>query len=406
MDFAILFEGQVADTSRRGEQAVLRAAVDQAVLADELGFDRFYCVEHHALEGYAHSSAPEVLLSYIAARTKRIRVAHGVIPLPFKINHPVRVAERTAMLDILSGGRLDVGVGRSSSAREQQTFGVSEQESRDHLLDGLKAIVKFWTEDETSYESDHLHVPRRTIRPRPLQDPHPPLLMACTRDDSFQLAGTLGVGALSNAADGPAATRRKRDLYDAAIANRQPGDIVGKTINDWLGATVFTCVRDDRTEARRLGLRGMRFFMEASRYWFANGAHFPDPNSWQDEDIEPALRAMFEASASGSFSKLTADLAANPTNANGGQIGVGLGNTNFNADDVLDSRSSAMGTPHDTIDFIERMADAGADECYFVVQMGDLPPEVTIESIRQIGKHVIPHFKKPTPTIFDLDRAI
>src|SRR4029450_1901666 len=118
---------------------------------------------------------------------------------------------------------------------------------------------------------------------------------------------------------------------------------------------------------------------------------------------ERALRAMFEASTSGSFSQLTADLQAA---ANSPQLGVGLGNTSFNADDVLDSRSSAMGTPHDTIDFIERMADAGADECYFVVQMGDPPPDVTIESIRQIGKHVIPHFKKPTPTIFDLDRAI
>src|SRR4029450_2495647 len=207
MDFAILFEGQVADTSRRGEQAVLRSAVDQAVLADELGFDRFYCVEHHALEGYAHSSAPEVVLSYIAARTKRIRVAHGVIPMPFKITPPGRVAERTAMLDVLSGGRLDVGVGRSSSKREQETFGVSEQESRDQGIDGLRAVVKMWTNDETSYESDHLHIPLRTIRPRPVQDPHPPLLMACTRDDTFALAGKHGRRGLTKPAHAPPARR-------------------------------------------------------------------------------------------------------------------------------------------------------------------------------------------------------
>src|SRR4029453_12715598 len=103
MDFAILFEGQVAGRSRRAEQQVLRGVAEQAVLADELGFDRFYCVEHHALEGNAHSRPPEVVLTYIAPRTKRIRVAHGVIPMPFKINRPVRVAERTAMLDLLSG---------------------------------------------------------------------------------------------------------------------------------------------------------------------------------------------------------------------------------------------------------------------------------------------------------------
>jgi alkanesulfonate monooxygenase SsuD/methylene tetrahydromethanopterin reductase-like flavin-dependent oxidoreductase (luciferase family) len=408
MDFAILFECQIANPSRKKEQQTLRDVVGQAVLADELGFDRFYCVEHHTLEGYAHSAAPEVTLSYIAARTKRMRVAHGVIPLPFKINHPVRVAERTATLDILSGGRLDVGVGRSSSAREQETFGVTEQESRDELVDGLKAIVKMWTEDEMEYESDHLHIPLRTVRPRPMQEPHPPLLMACTRDDTFALAGNLGVGALSNAADGPEATRRKRALYDAAIAARKPEDVVGKFTNDKLGATVFTCVRDDRDEARRIGLRGMRFFMEASRHWFARGSHeLPDPTTWRDEDIEPALRAMFEASASGSFSKLTADTEAAEKSGNGtAKLGVGLGNTNFNADDVLDSRSSAMGNANDTIDFVERMADAGADECYFVVQMGGLDNDVVMESIRQIGKKVIPHFRKPTPTVFDLDRAI
>ena len=403
MDFSILFEGQVAYPSKEREQHVLRSIVEQAVLADELGFDRFYCVEHHSLGGYAHSSSPEVLLSYVAARTRRIRVAHGVIPLPFKINHPFRVAERTSTLDVLSNGRLDVGVGRSSSAREQQTFGVSDEESRIDLIEGLKAIVKFWTEEETEYVSDYLQIPLRTLCPRPMQEPHPPLLMACTRDDTFQLAGNLGVGALSNAADGPNATRRKRELYDAAIAARKPEDVVGKFSNDWLGATVFTCVRDDREEARRLGLRGMRYFMEASRYYFAKGTVFPDPDSWRDEDIEPALREMFAASGrSASFSKLTGDAQAEAE----GKVGVGLFNRQFDPDEVLDARSSAMGDPHDTIDFVERMADAGADECYFVVQMGGLETDVVLESIRQIGKHVIPHFRKPTPTVFDLDRAI
>jgi alkanesulfonate monooxygenase SsuD/methylene tetrahydromethanopterin reductase-like flavin-dependent oxidoreductase (luciferase family) len=260
-----------------------------------------------------------------------------------------------------------------------------------------------WTEEEMEYSSDYLQIPLRTIRPRPFQQPHPPLLMACTRDDTFDLAGTLGVGALSNAADGPNATRRKRDLYDAAVAARKPEDVVGKFTNDWLGATVFTCVRDDRDEARGLGLRGMRYFMEASRYYFARGAVFPDPNSWRDEDIEPALREMFAASkGSGSFSKVTADLVAESS----GKVGVGLGNRALDPDEVLDARSSAMGNAHDTIDFVERMADAGADECYFVVQMGGLDPDVVLESIRQIGKNVIPHFRKPTPAVFDLDRAI
>ncbi|MFD9552371.1 LLM class flavin-dependent oxidoreductase [Nocardia salmonicida] len=400
MDFGILFEGQVAGRSPAAEREVLRSAVDQAVLADQLGFDRFYCVEHHALEGYSHSSAPEVLLSYVAAKTSRIRIAHGVIPLPFKINHPVRVAERTAMLDIMSNGRLDVGFGRSSSAREQQTFGVTDEESRLDLIDGMHAIVKMWTEDEMEYHSDRLEIPLRTIRPRPLQDPHPPLFMACTRDDTFEIAGRMGLGALSNAADGPEATRKKRKLYDAAISARKPGDLVGHFANDRLGATVFTCVSDDREESRRIGLRGMRFFMEASRYFFAGKGAFPNPDSWRDEDTLSALLEMFSASSKGSFSKMVADKqAAAQQGEQAVGLGVGLTEPGIDPEEVLNSRVSAMGTPSDTIDFVERMAEAGADECYFVVQPGGVPVDVAMETIRQIGEKVIPHFRKPTPAV-------
>jgi hypothetical protein len=194
MQLSVLFEGQVAYPNKANEQRVLRAGVEQAILADRLGFDRFYVVEHHSLEGYAHSSAPEVLLSYIAAKTEHIRIAHGIVCLPFKMNHPVRVAERTAMLDILSGGRLDVGVGRSSSAREQQVFGITDEETYPQLEAGLRAIVRMWTEDELDFspENDLLEMPVRTIRPQPMQEPHPPLAMACTKDDTFLLAGRLG----------------------------------------------------------------------------------------------------------------------------------------------------------------------------------------------------------------------
>lgn len=397
MEFSLLFEAQVAYPTKENEQRVIRSTLDQAVLADELGFDRIYAVEHHGLEGYAHSSAPEIILSFIAARTKRIRIAHGVVCLPFRMNHPVRVAERTATLDILSGGRLDVGVGRSSSRHEQETFGITDEASRAEFQEALRALVKIWTEDEVEYSSDLLDIPPRRIRPRPLQEPHPALSMACTRDETFELAGRLGLGALSNAADGPSAARRKRDMYDAAARARQPGDVVGKFANDHFGATVFTCVRDDRDEARRIGLRGMRFFLESARRWFVGG-ETPDPDSWKDEDIMPALREMIAASkGSGSFSKTASEQ---------GKIGVGLANTAMDPDEVLDARASAMGTADDTIEFVESMADAGVDECYFIVQLGGVPHEVSMESIRQIGEKVIPHFRKPAPSVFELDRAI
>src|SRR5262249_47319843 len=154
------------------------------------------------------SSAPEVILSFAAAKTERIRVAHGVVTLPFKMNHPIKVAERTAMLDVLSDGRLDVGIGRSSSTFEQAAFGVGDADTGPQVLETIRATGKMWTNDDIEWTSAPLQSPRRRIRPQPVQDPHPPLAMACTKDDTFALAAKHGLGALSNAADGPTQARR------------------------------------------------------------------------------------------------------------------------------------------------------------------------------------------------------
>ncbi len=129
MEFSIIYEAQVAYPTRENEQQVIREGVEEAQLADELGFDRFWAVEHHSLEWYAHMSAPEVFLSYVAAKTSRIRLGHGVVCLPFAMNHPIRVAERVAMLDILSGGRVDFGGGRGASQQEVGAFGIDQSES-------------------------------------------------------------------------------------------------------------------------------------------------------------------------------------------------------------------------------------------------------------------------------------
>jgi alkanesulfonate monooxygenase SsuD/methylene tetrahydromethanopterin reductase-like flavin-dependent oxidoreductase (luciferase family) len=378
MEFAVLFEGQVAYPSRANEQRVLRSGVDHAILADQLGFDRFYVVEHHSLEGYAHSSAPEVLLSYIAAKTERIRIAHGIVCLPFKVNHPVRVAERAAMLDILSGGRLDVGVGRSSSAHEQQVFGITDEETYPQMEAGLRAIVRMWTEDRVEFAQaeDLLEMPLRTIRPQPVQDPHPPLAMACTKDETFLLAGRLGLAAMSNSPDAPEQVARKRSLYDQARAEREPADLVGKFPTDRFSASVFATVLDDRKLARTYGLKGLRYFLQSARRW-APGGSLPDPDSWADDELESALVEMFER-------------MVKP-----GSGGVGLTGRvpEGTPESIVRSRTAGSGTPRDTIEFVERLQEVGVDEVYFLVSLGGIPDEIAVESIRKIGEHVIPHFR-------------
>ncbi len=391
MEFSLLYEGQIAYPTRERERQVIKDAVTMAQLADGLGFDRFYAVEHHTLEGYAHSSAPEVLLGYIAAATERIRVAHGVCCLPFKMNHPVRVAERVATLDILSDGRVDLGVGRSSSRREQETFGVDPESTPAEVIESLKAMVAYWTaDDEIAYESDILSIPKRKVLPRPVQDPHPSLALACLREDSFVLAGQSGLGVISNGIDGPNQARHKRSLYDQGIAARTPESQIAAVPFDHFGSAVFTVVLDDAEEARQIGLKGMRYFIESARHFFGSGDR-PDPDSWTHEQTLDALESLARPSTGGAEAVgLAQGLTTQPFQGKSWDI------------DWRDPTTTAYGSAEDTIAFVEGMRDAGVDECYFCLNVGAVPMEVTLETIRQIGEKVIPHFRKPAPAVFDM----
>src|SRR6202030_3538066 len=125
MKFGIFYEISVPRPwDREAEKRVFDNCLEQVALADELGFDWVWCVEHHFLEEYSHCSAPELVLAAVAAQTSRIRVGHGAVVCVPEINHPIRVAERAAALDILSGGRLEFGTARSSTWTELGGFNV------------------------------------------------------------------------------------------------------------------------------------------------------------------------------------------------------------------------------------------------------------------------------------------
>src|ERR1700739_657565 len=118
MKFSIIYEAQMVDTSRKNEAQVFQDMVEECVLAEELGFDCIWSVEHHCLTQYAHLSAPETFLAFIAGATKRIHLGHGVICLPFRMNHPIKVARRVATFVLLSRGRLLFGVAKGGPAQD------------------------------------------------------------------------------------------------------------------------------------------------------------------------------------------------------------------------------------------------------------------------------------------------
>ncbi|HLG89193.1 MAG TPA: LLM class flavin-dependent oxidoreductase [Alphaproteobacteria bacterium] len=373
MKFSIIYEAQMVDPSRRNEFQVFQDIVDQCLLAEEMGFDCIWSVEHHCLTQYAHLSAPESFLAFIAGRTSRIHVGHGVICLPFNMNHPIKVAERVATLDILSKGRLHFGVGKGATQQEAGAFGTRLDVVTPQVDESMYMIPRMWLDGDFEHKSDLITIPPRPINPKPYQKPHPPMYMACTRDEALDVAGGRGLGALVLGFSGPDEIARKNAIYRKAFKNRKPEDQVGFRPNEHLAALCPTIILDDRMKARRIGLRGQRFFAESINHWYGGG---PPPSS---DDLDASEIAK----------ELEKDKERFVAYLGQEKIPVTeLHTSNFHVED------DAYGTVVDCIRQVERLRQAGADEILFLLQMGTVPQEASMETISNIGRHVIPHFRE------------
>ncbi|MFB8008869.1 LLM class flavin-dependent oxidoreductase [Nocardia sp. NPDC056000] len=373
MKFSMIFEAQMADPTAAHEARVLHDSVAQAVLADQVGFDTVWAVEHHGLKWYAHMSAPEIFLTWVAAKTERIRIGHGVVCMPFNFNHPVRAAERAAMLDVLSGGRLNLGAGRGSTAVETSMCGVDPDRTHQEVEESLRMIAAAWQhpESEFSYHGELLDIEPHHLLPRPVQRPHPPLFMACTRKDTLKLAADYGIGALVLGFGGIEEIAELRRIYDTAIAERTGERFVSTVVNDHFAALCPTIVLDDRERARQIGARGQRFFAQAIKHYYGAG---PVPDEAVDPDADEI--ANMRAAAEEHVAYL-----------HEAKIPVKSGSTAiFNTD-------HAYGTADDAIAYVERLRAAGADEILCLIQMGTVPQDACMETIRQWGEKVIPHFQ-------------
>src|SRR5438552_6643877 len=174
MKFGIFYEHQLPRPwASDDEHRLLKDALDQVELADRLGIDYAWEVEHHFLEEYSHSSAPEVFLAAASQRTSRIRLGHGIVQLPQGFNHSARVAERIATLDLVSDGRVDFGTGESSSEAELGGFGIDPAAKRALWDEGTRVALRCLTETPfTGYAGDQLVMPPRNVVPKPFQKPH------------------------------------------------------------------------------------------------------------------------------------------------------------------------------------------------------------------------------------------
>jgi alkanesulfonate monooxygenase SsuD/methylene tetrahydromethanopterin reductase-like flavin-dependent oxidoreductase (luciferase family) len=280
MQFGIFYEHQLPRPWTEGaELKLFQEALDQVELADRLGIGFAWEVEHHFLEEYSHSSAPEVFLAACSQRTRRIRLGHGIVLMPPAFNHPARVAERLATLDLVSSGRVEWGTGQGASAAELGGFNIDPEQRYPMWLEATREAANMLAMDPyPGYEGHYFSMPCRNLVPKPVQKPHPPLWLACARRETIHQAARHGVGALTFAfIDQSEAMKWAGEYYD--IVKSDACVPIGHTVNANIAMVAGFSCHADAGEARRRGLDGFRFFGYALGHHYIFGEHVPGRTS-------------------------------------------------------------------------------------------------------------------------------
>jgi len=352
MQFGIFYEHQLPRPWVEGaELRLFQEALVQVELADKLGIDFAWEVEHHFLEEYSHSSAPEVFLAACSQRTRRIRLGHGIVLMPPSYNHPARVAERIATLDLVSNGRVEWGTGQGASAAELGGFGIPPDERHAMWLEATTEAANMLVMDPyPGYAGKYFSMPCRNLVPKSVQKPHPPLWVACSKRETIHQAARHGLGALTFAfIDQGEAIKWVEEYYD--IIKSDECVPIGHAVNANVAmVNGFSC-HADADEARRRGLDGFRFFGYALGHHYIFGEHIPGRTS---------IWANYEK-----------------------------------ARDVLPVAPGAggIGTPDQIADNMRRFEEAGVDQVVFLQQGGRNEHGHICESLELFAASVMPEFK-------------
>jgi alkanesulfonate monooxygenase SsuD/methylene tetrahydromethanopterin reductase-like flavin-dependent oxidoreductase (luciferase family) len=372
MRFGIFYEHQLPRPwAPESEHALLSQALEQIEFADQSGLDYVWEVEHHFLEEYSHSSAPEVFLAAASQRTRRIRLGHGIVQAPPAVNHPARIAERVATLDLVSDGRVDFGTGEASSAAELGGFGVAREAKRAMWEEALDAVTRMFAEQPfAGYDGDFFSMPPRYVLPRPLQKPHPPLWVACSRRETIHLAARSGIGALSfSFAEPEDAARWVAEYYDL-IASEECVPR-GFAVNPNVAIVLPMMLHPDEATAIDRGIDGAHFFAYSLGHFYGGGTHVVgDSDLWRSFGADRTEHG---------FARDIVHARAQPLAVRLLQAGIG-------------SLRGAIGTPAQVADLIARYERAGVDQVMFVMQAGNNRHEHICESIELFAREVLPRF--------------
>ena len=383
MEFSLAYEMQRPTLD---DHAVIEETIEQCVLADEMGFDAVWFVEHHFLTTFSASPCPEVIFGALSRLTNRIRLGFGVVILPY--HHPIRVAERVAMVDHLSHGRVDFGTGRSAPY-EQTGMGIDPRNTREMWDESLTMIPKIWESDTFEWEGKFWNVPPRQVLPKPYQKPHPPIWVAALQPATYELAARKGIGVMALGVNAPSVLEPHIKAYREAVKDADP---VGNFVNNrWLSSCFGLC-GEDNARTQELCAQSLKTFFGPGR-----------PYVQDQKDVYARLVEQWGGvpdHLAQNFSRYV-DVDVAGVSANGGQIDLSGGTAlaqkiweEFDAETLANRGVIVAGDPEHCIEAVKVHEATGVDQLQFLMATETVGHEDVMKSIEMFGKHVIPAFRE------------
>lgn len=382
MKFGLAYEMQRPEVD---DHAVIEETIEQICLADAMGFDYVWFVEHHFLTTFSMSPCPEVMFGALSRLTKRIRLGFGVVILPY--HHPIRVAERVAMVDHLSGGRVDLGTGRSA-AYEQTGMGIDPRATREMWEESLKMIPQIWGADYFEWEGQYWQVPPRQVLPKPLQQPHPPIWVAALQPATYELAAERGIGVMALGVSAPSVLEPHIAAYRENIKKANP---VGQFVNDQWLSSVFGLCGADNAATRQLCADSLKTFFGPGR-----------PYVQDQKDVYSRLLEQWGGvpeHLQQNFSRYI-DVATDENAGAAGAVDLSGGTAlaqkiweEFDADTLADRGVIVAGDPDSCVKAAKLHEATGIDQLQFLMATETVAHDKVMESIELFGKQVLPHFK-------------
>ncbi|WP_087974766.1 LLM class flavin-dependent oxidoreductase [Oceanobacillus rekensis] len=338
---------------RRDPNQYIKDVVEQGIYAEELGFNSVWLPEHH-FNALGVLPSPSVALSYIAAKTKKIKLAPATVLLP--ANHPVRMAEEYALLDLLSDGRAIFSAGRGYDKREYDVFEIDFTKSREIFFEQLDIMKKAWTEEKFSYDGEFYKFPEIQVTPRPVQDPHVPIYVASFSRGSLVKAAEMG----ENVMFAPfAATSVYGGINEAVKEFKELSEKNGfknkKAICSYFLNVTETAEETEATKKRML------------QYFEGLVPAFPEDISKAPENIRY-------------FAEIVDRLKTLETND-------------------LGEESIIVGEVDYVVEALKKVEASGIEEVIIYFDFGVISHEETLKSMERFSKHVMPHFEKSKVTI-------